>query len=66
MKEGANMSTDTINIVAIVTIIIWIMLFRELEKSSHEENRRQIIALVSAGSLSTLMLTISLFQHIPF
>ncbi|WP_077297742.1 hypothetical protein [Virgibacillus pantothenticus] len=60
------MSTDIINIVAIVSIIIWIMVFRELIKSSKEDNRRKIITLVSAGSLSTLILTILLFQNIQF
>ncbi|API91646.1 hypothetical protein J32TS6_41420 [Virgibacillus pantothenticus] len=60
------MSTDIINIVAIVSTIIWIMVFRELIKSSKEDNRRKIITLVSAGSLSTLILTILLFQNIQF
>ncbi len=66
MKEESIMSTDIINIVAIVSIIIWIMVFRELIKSSKEDNRRKIITLVSAGSLSTLILTILLFQNIQF
>ncbi|KNE21691.1 hypothetical protein [Virgibacillus pantothenticus] len=60
------MSTDIINIVAIVSTIIWIMVFRELIKSSKEDNRRKIITLLSAGSLSTLILTILLFQNIQF
>ncbi|MEC5425752.1 hypothetical protein QGM71_19980 [Virgibacillus sp. C22-A2] len=58
------MSTDIITIVAIVSIVIWIAVFRELVKSSKEKNGRKIITLISAGSLSTLILTISLFQNI--
>ncbi|NBJ71293.1 hypothetical protein D1839_17830 [Roseburia sp. 1XD42-34] len=60
------MSSDIIDIVAIISIIIWIIVFRELIKSSKEENRRKIITLVSAGCLSTLILTILLFQNIQF
>ncbi|ALC80198.1 MULTISPECIES: hypothetical protein [Bacillus] len=60
------MSTDVITIVAIVSIVIWIAVSRELVKSSKETNRRKIITLMFAGSLSTLILTISLFQNIQF
>ncbi|RDW22113.1 hypothetical protein [Oceanobacillus chungangensis] len=55
------MSTDVITIVAIV-IVIWIAVFRELVKSLKEKNERKIITLMSAGSLSTLILIISLFK----
>lgn len=58
------MSTDVITIVAIVSIVLWITVSRELIKSSKEKNGRRIITLMSAGSLSTLILTISLFQNI--
>ncbi|MCM3236563.1 hypothetical protein M3589_02370 [Heyndrickxia oleronia] len=60
------MSTDVITIVAIVSIIIWITASRELVKSLEERNGLKIITLMSAGCLSTLILTISFFQHIPF
>lgn len=60
------MSTDVITIVAIVSIVLWIAVSRELTKSSKEKNGRKIITLMSAGSLSTLILTISLFQNINF
>ncbi|MBD8027698.1 hypothetical protein ACH0B5_14735 [Ureibacillus sp. 179-F W5.1 NHS] len=58
------MSTNVITIVAIVSIVLWIAVSRELTKSSKEKNGRRIITLMSAGSLSTLILTISLFQNI--
>ncbi|ATO28869.1 hypothetical protein [Bacillus atrophaeus] len=64
------MSTDIISIVAIVSIVIWSAVSRELVKSSKEngkvKNGRKIITLMSAGTLSTLLLTISLFQNIQF
>ena len=62
------MSTDLISIVALVSIVIWSVVSRELVKSSKknnkEKNGRKIITLMSAGILSTLILTISLFQNI--
>ncbi|MCY8518633.1 hypothetical protein [Bacillus atrophaeus] len=61
------MSTD---IISIVSIVIWSAVSRELVKSSKEngkvKNGRKIITLMSAGTLSTLLLTISLFQNIQF
>ncbi|MCY8467010.1 hypothetical protein [Bacillus atrophaeus] len=64
------MSTDIISIVAIVSIVIWSAVSRELVKSSKEndkvKNGRKIITLMSAGALLTLLLTISLFQNIQF
>ncbi|KAA6452503.1 hypothetical protein [Bacillus atrophaeus] len=64
------MSTDIMSIVAIVSIVIWSAVSRELVKSSKEngkvKNGRKIITLMSAGTLSTLLLTISLFQNIQF
>lgn len=57
-------------IVAIVSIVIWSAVSRELVKSSEEKNKekkgRKIITLMSAGTLSTIVLTISLFQNIQF
>lgn len=60
------MSTEVITIVAIVSMVIWIAVSRELVKTSKEKNGRKIITLMSAGALSTLILTISLFQNIQF
>ena len=70
MKEVSTMSTDIISIVALVSIVIWSAVSRELIKSSKEKNKekngRKIITLMSAGTLLTLVLTISLFQNIQF
>ncbi|PGA98770.1 hypothetical protein [Bacillus toyonensis] len=56
----------SINIISIVSIIIWIVLITELTKPSGEQNGRKIVTLLSAGSASTLILTDSLIQNIPF
>ncbi|CAM4028366.1 hypothetical protein [Lederbergia lenta] len=60
------MPTNIINIVAIVSIVIWIAVSRELVKPSKEKNGQKIITLMTAASLSTLILTVSLFQNIQF
>jgi uncharacterized membrane protein len=60
------MSTVVITIVAIVSIVVWITVSQELIKPSKEKNKKKIITLISAGSLSTLILIISLFQNIQF
>ncbi|XKB99592.1 hypothetical protein AB3U99_10985 [Niallia sp. JL1B1071] len=55
-------------LIAIVSIVIWSTLSRELVKSSevknNQKNRRKVITLMSAGTLSTIILTISLFQNL--
>ncbi|MBO1002184.1 hypothetical protein ACFSKI_06260 [Pseudogracilibacillus auburnensis] len=64
------MSTNIIIIVASVSIVIWSAVSREIVKSSKENNKekngRKIIILMSAGTLSTLILVISLFQNVQF
>ncbi|EEL81863.1 hypothetical protein bcere0028_24690 [Bacillus cereus AH1271] len=42
------------------------MLITELVKPSKEQNGRKIVTLLSVGSLSSLILTISLIQNVPF
>ncbi|MGN8842461.1 hypothetical protein ACTNDN_06495 [Niallia sp. HCP3S3_B10] len=57
-------------LIAIVSIVIWCTLSRELVKTSEEKNKlknkRKVITLMSAGTLSTIILTISLFQNFQF
>ncbi|PED20892.1 hypothetical protein CON63_07690 [Bacillus toyonensis] len=43
----------SINIISIVSIIIWIVLITELIKPSKEQNGRKIVTLLSAGSART-------------
>ena len=60
------MSNGVIAIVAIVSVMIWLAVSREAEKPSKEINWRKMITLLSAGSLSALVITISLFQSLAF
>ncbi|HGA0509829.1 hypothetical protein PDK24_00690 [Bacillus cereus] len=56
----------SINIISIVSIIIWIVLITELIKPSKEQNGRKIVMLLTTGSASTLILTVSFIQNISF
>ncbi|SIS59394.1 hypothetical protein SAMN05421687_11053 [Salimicrobium flavidum] len=60
------MSDDVITIVAIVSLVIWIAISKEAVKPSEEINWRKMITLLSAGSLSAFVLTVSLAQSLPF
>ena len=66
MKGGISMTTNVMTIAAIISIVIWIAVSRELVKTPKEKNGLKIITLMSAGTLSTVILTISLFQKIQF
>lgn len=66
MKTRRDVLHISINIISIVSIIIWIVLITELIKPSKEQNVRKIATLVTAGSASTLILTVSFIQNIPF
>ncbi|PGE23419.1 hypothetical protein COM64_01005 [Bacillus toyonensis] len=56
----------SINIISIVSKIIWIVLITELIKPSKEQNGQKIVTLLMAGSASTIILTVSFIQNIPF
>jgi hypothetical protein len=61
------MSTGIISILALVAIVIWGAVSRELVKSSKEnskDSKRRIITLMFAGVLSTILLIIFLYQKI--
>ncbi|WP_066254360.1 hypothetical protein [Neobacillus drentensis] len=60
------MSKDVIAIVAIVSFVIWIAVSREAVKPLKEINWQKMITLLFAGSLSALVITISLFQSLSF
>jgi hypothetical protein len=63
--EVPNVSKEVIFILVIVSMAIWITVSREAVKPSKEINRRKMITLLFAGSLSTLVITITLFQSLP-
>lgn len=52
--------------ISIAAMLIWVVVSREAVKPSKEVNWRKTITLMSAGSVFTLVLTISRFQNIPF
>ncbi|EKN67033.1 MULTISPECIES: hypothetical protein [Bacillaceae] len=60
------MSKEVIAIVAIVSFAVWIAVSREAVKPSKEINWRKMITLLFAGTLSAFVITISLFQSLPF
>lgn len=64
--EVSNVSKEVIFILVIVSMAIWIMVSRESVKPSKEINWRKMITLLSAGSVSALVLTITLFQSLTF
>lgn len=57
------MSSGIIVVIAIVSIIIWSTLSLELLKENNKD-RFKIITLMSASTLTTLILTVSLFGNI--
>ena len=60
------MSTNAVTIVAIFSVVIWIAVSREIVKPTKMINRQRMITLLSSGTLSTLIITISLFQNLSF
>ncbi|GAA5416842.1 hypothetical protein Pryu01_01881 [Paraliobacillus ryukyuensis] len=60
-KEISNVITG---IISLICIFLWIAFSKELEKPSKERNKLNLIALISAGVLSTLIITVSLFQNL--
>ncbi|MDU1848426.1 MAG: hypothetical protein E6778_23205 [Niallia nealsonii] len=53
------------SIIAIASAFIWITAIYEIIKPSKKQNIRKIITLITFGTLSTLIITISLFQSPP-
>lgn len=56
------MSNDALIILAIVSTMIWITVSKEATKPTKEVNKRKMITLLSAGTLSAILLTVSLFS----
>ena len=54
------------SIIILASMLLWGALIYELSKSSKKQNNRKIVSLISLGSLSTVLITISLFQNLPF
>ncbi|MCA6609818.1 hypothetical protein ABEX69_01875 [Bacillus safensis] len=65
------MNSTFMGILAIVTMVIWIMVSAELSKSpkkqeEKENSRRKLIVLMSAGMLFTIPIVVSFIQNIQF
>lgn len=60
------MANSVLVMIASAATVIWIFQSQELMKPANKQNGRKIVTLTAAGSLLTLILTISLFQSIPF
>ncbi|WMT29441.1 hypothetical protein RE735_02420 [Bacillus aerius] len=62
------MTTTITTILAIVTMVIWIMVSTELSKSTKKEDKehscRKLIVLTSVGTLFTIPVVFSLIQNI--
>ncbi|MCD5324441.1 hypothetical protein LQ226_11810 [Pontibacillus sp. HN14] len=58
------MSTEGIFILSIASIALWVIVSKEAVKPSKEINWWKMIPLLSAGSLSTLIITFTLFQSL--
>lgn len=60
------MSNSFMVILAIVSTVIWIAVSKEAVKPAKEINRLKMITLLSAGSVSAFVITITLFQSLSF
>lgn len=60
------MPAEVITITILFSVVIWIAVSREAVKSSEKIKWKKMILLLSAGTLSTLFITISLFQNLLF
>ncbi|MCY8122461.1 hypothetical protein P8860_14180 [Bacillus spizizenii] len=55
-----------ISIITLASMLLWGAVIQKLSKPSKKQSTRKIVSLTSLGSLSTLVITISLFQNYPF
>lgn len=54
------------SIISLTAFVIWFLAIQEFLKPEKKQSNRKIITLTSAGTLLTLVSTVSLFQNIPF
>lgn len=58
------MSTEFILVISIVSILIWIIVSKEIVKSVEKINKFKMFTLLSVGIATTLIITISLIQNL--
>ncbi|QKX52804.1 hypothetical protein HF394_19425 (plasmid) [Planococcus glaciei] len=56
----------SIGIIALISIVIWFVAIQEFSKPEKTQSNKKLITLTSAGTLLTLILTVSLFQNLNF
>lgn len=56
------MSETFLFLIIIASLTIWISLSKEVSKSSQDFNRPKMLTLLTAGSVSTIILIIALIQ----
>lgn len=56
--------TMSMNIIALLSVLIWGAVIHELNKPSKRQSSRKIIAFTFLGALTTAVITVSLFQHL--
>jgi len=60
------MPTEVITITALLAFVIWIAVSREAVRPPEKIKWKIMMLLLTAGTLSTLIITVSLFQNLPF
>jgi len=50
--------------IALLSIAIWYVAIQEFSKPEKKQSSRKIVTLTSAGTLLTVILTVSLFQDL--
>ncbi len=60
------MTKEVMFIIMIILMAVSIFVSKEAVKSSNEINWRKMITLLSVLTLSALVITITLFQRLPF
>ncbi|MBD8014110.1 MULTISPECIES: hypothetical protein [Planococcus] len=60
------MSNEVLGIIALLSIIIWIAVSKEAVKPTKEIQWPKMLTLLSAGTASAFVITLSLFQSLPF
>lgn len=63
-NEVINMVQTVIFFITLLSTAIWIAVSREAIKPTKEINWRKMTALLFTGSLSTIIIVVSLFQHL--
>lgn len=60
------MMSPTMVVITLLAAIIWGAVSKESVKPAKEINWKKMIPLLTVGSAFTLVITISLFQSLPF